>query len=249
MDANSATVQFTCNYHLWVDEFTVNPDVLWAGGAGAIGMIALNEPAPLAGVTVPLGYSGPAGVSVPTNVIIPGGSASNTFSVTADATATAGTGTITATGPDGTTQSVNIEVSAGQVVLVVTSSTPAGSPDMGALASGEPVTITVYVRMPAPWFGGFIALSLSAWNLSVDDLPSSLPLRGGATSAQFTITPVALGSIGTGKYGNGTITASYEGTGTISLGVWSGPLGADSDQAAVLTVGRGLRSSNCCGLR
>ena len=30
---------------------------------------------------------------------------------------------------------------------------------------------------------------------------------------------------------------------------WSGPLGADSDQAADLTVGRGLRSSNCCGLR
>ena len=31
--------------------------------------------------------------------------------------------------------------------------------------------------------------------------------------------------------------------------IWSGPVGADSDQAAVLTVGRGLRSSNCCGLR
>ena len=30
---------------------------------------------------------------------------------------------------------------------------------------------------------------------------------------------------------------------------WGGPLGADSDQAADLTVGRGLRSSNCCGLR
>jgi NADPH-dependent 2,4-dienoyl-CoA reductase/sulfur reductase-like enzyme len=31
--------------------------------------------------------------------------------------------------------------------------------------------------------------------------------------------------------------------------IWSGPLGADSDQAADLTVGRGLRSSNCRGLR
>ena len=31
--------------------------------------------------------------------------------------------------------------------------------------------------------------------------------------------------------------------------VWTGPLGADSDQAADLTVGRVLRSSNCCGLR
>ena len=30
---------------------------------------------------------------------------------------------------------------------------------------------------------------------------------------------------------------------------WSGPLGADKDQAADLTAGRGLRSSNCCGLR
>jgi DNA-binding helix-hairpin-helix protein with protein kinase domain len=30
---------------------------------------------------------------------------------------------------------------------------------------------------------------------------------------------------------------------------WTGPLGADSDQAADLTVGRVLRSSNCCGLR
>jgi hypothetical protein len=30
---------------------------------------------------------------------------------------------------------------------------------------------------------------------------------------------------------------------------WCGPLGADKNQAAVLTVGRGLRSSNCCGLR
>ena len=30
---------------------------------------------------------------------------------------------------------------------------------------------------------------------------------------------------------------------------WSGPLGADEDQAADLTAGRGLRSSNCCGLR
>ena len=30
---------------------------------------------------------------------------------------------------------------------------------------------------------------------------------------------------------------------------WSGPLGPDRRQAADLTVGRGLRSSNCCGLR
>jgi hypothetical protein len=30
---------------------------------------------------------------------------------------------------------------------------------------------------------------------------------------------------------------------------WSGPLGADKNQAADLTIGRGLRSSNCCGLR
>ena len=34
-----------------------------------------------------------------------------------------------------------------------------------------------------------------------------------------------------------------------SMKVRSGPLGADSDQAADLTVGRGLWSSNCCGLR
>ena len=31
--------------------------------------------------------------------------------------------------------------------------------------------------------------------------------------------------------------------------IWTGPLGADSDQAADLTIGRELRSSNCCGLR
>src|SRR5271165_4217110 len=31
--------------------------------------------------------------------------------------------------------------------------------------------------------------------------------------------------------------------------LWSGPLGADEDQAADLTAGRGLRSSHCCGLR
>ena len=30
---------------------------------------------------------------------------------------------------------------------------------------------------------------------------------------------------------------------------WGGPLGADKNQAADLTIGRGLRSSNCCGLR
>ena len=30
---------------------------------------------------------------------------------------------------------------------------------------------------------------------------------------------------------------------------WSGPLGPDNSQAADLTVGRGLRCSNCCGLR
>ena len=31
--------------------------------------------------------------------------------------------------------------------------------------------------------------------------------------------------------------------------IWSGPFGPDRRQAADLTVGRGLRSSNCCGLR
>ena len=31
--------------------------------------------------------------------------------------------------------------------------------------------------------------------------------------------------------------------------IWSGPLGAGNRQAADLTVGRGFRSSNCCGLR
>ena len=30
---------------------------------------------------------------------------------------------------------------------------------------------------------------------------------------------------------------------------WSGPLGPDNSHAADLTMGRGLRSSNCCGLR
>jgi hypothetical protein len=30
---------------------------------------------------------------------------------------------------------------------------------------------------------------------------------------------------------------------------WSGPLGPDKRQAADLAMGRGLRSSNCCGLR
>jgi hypothetical protein len=35
----------------------------------------------------------------------------------------------------------------------------------------------------------------------------------------------------------------------INTNDWCGPLGADNDQAADLTMGRGLRSSNCCGLR
>jgi hypothetical protein len=40
------------------------------------------------------------------------------------------------------------------------------------------------------------------------------------------------------------------GASPIASGVtWSGPLGAEKNQAADLTIGRGLRSSNCCGLR
>jgi hypothetical protein len=42
---------------------------------------------------------------------------------------------------------------------------------------------------------------------------------------------------------------SLEKPAILTVADWTGPVGADSDQAADLTVGRVLRSSNCCGLR
>jgi IPT/TIG domain len=206
---------FTYVYAPAVSSITVNSDILWAG-TSTTGTITLNEPAPSGGTTVALSASGASGIALPASAFISTGGVSTTFPITTAPTAQAGTVTITATGPGGSAATTT-EISQGQILLLVTSSTPASPPMSSMLASGQPVTLTIYVRTPAPQTGATLSLGTSVQNIAlVPGNPPSLSLSGGATSTEVTMRP----TVNVGFAGKLTITANYGGnSGTIILSV------------------------------
>jgi hypothetical protein len=185
-----------------VASITASPDALWTGEASTpTGTVTLNEPAAPEGTTVTLGIAGPPDVTVPQSVLINAGDTSATFPITVASTASSGTVIVTATGPDGRSQSTTIGIYTGEIAMSLAwpSQEPFG-PQEGDSGIG-----TIFVRTPAPQSGGIITLTI---NPEFVGIPASVPLQVGSTSATF-----ALSVRNSGKH-IVTITASYNGNST-----------------------------------
>jgi hypothetical protein len=195
-----------------VFSITVNPDILWAGGASATGTVTLNQTPP-GDIVVSLVSSDPqvilsksTGGPPITSLTVDGGSA--TFAVTALPTAAAGWVLITAIGPDGTPVATTVTIGTGGVVISLPLYEYAGT---SYLLPGQTVTGTVFVETP----GGLITLThddrlippvlppRKAFVGVVKISPATIQLSGGDTSGTF-----ALSGTSTGQT---TITANYLG--------------------------------------
>jgi hypothetical protein len=196
--------------------------VLWTNGTFQ-GTITLNEAPPPGGTTVTLAISGSGNAISPRSLLFDSGNTSLGFTIVTSATPGEATVTATAvtasTDPTPIVTEVTVGISASQILLMVTDETPENPPGPSPLASGQPVTITIYVRT-APSSNASIALSGSLFNLIDKGIPSQVVLGAGATSASFTFTP----TVKTGLGGNTAITATYLGnSATIDLSVAKPP--------------------------
>jgi len=198
-----------------VASITVNPDILFAGGASATGTVTLNDPAcSPEGTAVSLVSSDPQVILSTTSLTVEGGQTSATFTVTASATATAGSATITAIGPDGTPVATTVTIGGAGGVLI---SLPL------YLQTGQTVTGTVFVETP----DGLITLThddrlippplppKKAFVGVVKISPATIQLSGGDTSGTF-----ALSGTSTGQT---TITANYLGNSATASVLVSSP--------------------------
>ena len=215
--ATSGADIFTYAYLPGVASITVSPFIVWTGSSTPC-TITLNEPAASGGSTVTVGVSNWeggsfSGVTLSTSaLVISGGATSGTVQIIASPTAW-GAVAISATGADGVGQSTTsiVLVVTGEIILA-TGQAILSSNDVSSVVPGQPFTITVYVRTPAPSSGGQITLSATTTGHAVvDDMPSSIPLGAGATSAQFTLVPRGA------PPGSFTITANYAGHSTTAL--------------------------------
>jgi hypothetical protein len=144
-------------------------------GQGATGTVTLTSPAPAGGVAVLLSSNLPS-VQVPSAVTVPAGSTSANFSVTSTVVNAQATALITATFIDSISGSVTI--------------TPIKVSQLSFLSSlvtgGGTTTGTVTLNGAAP--AGGTVVNLSSANPSLVQVPASVTVLAGNTSATFNIT-------------------------------------------------------------
>lgn len=197
-------VQLEIHHDTWGAGFTVYYDGLSFGGAAssqlvvssvgvspttttgsypATGTVTLNSAAPAGGAAVSLTSSNTSAATVPPSVTIPAGSTSATFTVTTSAVAANTALTISA-------------AYGGSSATVSLSLTP--MPDLSFLRSNPhllPPVMTadcqIMLTAPAPPDGATIQLSSTV--PSAVAIPSSITIPAGATSADFTVTPLTTG--------------------------------------------------------
>jgi hypothetical protein len=186
-----------------LSSLSINPASV-LGGITSQGVVTLTGAAPSGGVVVSLSSNMPSAASVPSNVTVPGGSTSATFTITTYPVN--GSTPITITVDDG----VNEKTAALTVAPPVLNSLSINPTSvLGGIVSQGTVTLTG--AAPA----GGMAVSLISDTPSAASVPANVTVPAGSTGAVFTITtnPVA-GSIPV------TISAFYSGvTKTATLAV------------------------------
>ncbi len=151
------------------------------GGNSATGTATLNAVAPSTGTVVTLRSSSAAAV-VPASVTIASGHTSATFTVSTSAVS--GTTTATISGTYTTTASANLTITAPQVRTVSMSPTSVS----GGLQSTGTVTLTGV----APQSG--VVVSLSSSKTSAAQVPASVTVAAGNSTATFTVTTTPVSS-------------------------------------------------------
>jgi LmbE family N-acetylglucosaminyl deacetylase len=190
---------------------TVNPPALSAvslspatvtAGAGSTGTVTLTGPAPAAGLPVALSSNTPAAASVPATVTVPGGTSSATFPITTYPVTAKKTVTISAV-LAGVTKTATLTVN----TLTVSTIKLAPTSLIGGLASIA--TVTMSGAVPDP--GAQIALSSGT---AAAQVPASVTIPAGATTATFTVTTSAVAAST-----SAVISATYGNTKTATLTV------------------------------
>jgi LmbE family N-acetylglucosaminyl deacetylase len=155
---------------------TVSPTTVQSGGT-AQGIVNLAAAAPAGGTQVALASSDPTSASVPPSVTVAAGASSATFPITAGAVATATAVTITASFASGPgTATLTVQPPPGVATLVLSPATVAG----GTSSQG-----TVTLTGAAGPQGTLVQLATT--DSSLTNVPASVTVPAGATSASFAI--------------------------------------------------------------
>lgn len=162
---------------------TMNPTTVVGGLQNSTGTIRLanNEVAPTGGLVINLQSSQPTFLAVPATVTIPGGQNSATFTATSAATAIDRAITISAILSPGNVSSVVVTVQSPRFAALTL--TPV------AVTGGQPSVGTIRINTPAPVGGLVVNLSSDKAEATV---PATVTIPAGQTSANFTITTVAV---------------------------------------------------------
>lgn len=176
------------------------------GGSSSTGTAHLSGPAPTGGATVTLTSSNTAVAQVPASIVVAAGTTSLTFSVTTVAVTT--NTPVSISGNYGLTQSAILTVTAVVVTLTSLSLNPS------IVVGGDSSTGTVTLSGPALAAGAVV--TLSSGNTALVQVPASVTVPAGMTTATFTVTTSPIPGPGsTGINISGTYGATQ--TGLIEL--------------------------------
>jgi hypothetical protein len=172
------------------------------GGNNSTGTVTLSGAAPTSGATVMLQSSNTAAAQVPASVTVAAGAASATFTIrTSPVSANT---SVTITGTYGLTRTTTLAVNAPTLSSIARNPT--------SVVGGNNSTGTVTLNGAAPAGGAVVTLSSS--NTSAAQVPASVTIPAGSTSATFTIT-----TSGVASSTSVTISGTYGVTRTTTLTV------------------------------
>jgi hypothetical protein len=157
-----------------LSSLTLNPTTV-VGGSTSTGTVTLSGPAPSGGAVVSLSSDNPSVASVPATVTVSAGQTTASFTATTSAVSTATRVTITAS--YGTSR-VTATLTVNPPSLVSLTLVP------NTVRGGTPSTGTVVLNGPAP--AGGVLVRLSSSNPILVNVPSSVTVAAGSTSASFT---------------------------------------------------------------
>jgi pimeloyl-ACP methyl ester carboxylesterase len=173
----------------------INPLTI-TGGNNGTGTVWISSPAPSGGVAVTLSSSNNSILQVPSTVMVPSGSVSNTFVVSTSAVQSINNVTVTAS-YGGVYDNLVVSVVPPLPLVSALTFSPATVP------SGSPTTGTVTLTAPAP-LGGIVVSLTSTVPYSIANVPQSIVVPPGSTSANFSVNTSPISFIQPA-----TVTASY----------------------------------------
>jgi hypothetical protein len=182
------------------------------GGNSGRTTVALAIPAPAGGGVVNLTTDNPSVIHVPANVTIAAGNSTNTFIIGTSPVSGLSTGGNVFASAGGVTRSIFVNAAPDPNAPPLLQSIAISS---ASVAGGTSATGTVFLSSPSP--SGGISVTLATSNSSAAQVPGTVNVPAGQTSANFSVTTFAV-SANTSV----TITAFYDTTRSANLTVTRG---------------------------